>query len=152
MIWPEHCVVSTWGHQIAEPLRNAVAEWRKKTGLAARYVFKGENPYTDQFSVFEGLDASYPETAFNESFAARLAAFDQVTFAGEALSHCVQESILSYLRGRRNQQQNNQQQSNQQQNVRLLVDCTSPVGGFDRDRSLQLLRDAGVTFVTCVTI
>ena len=52
MVWPEHCVVSTWGHQIAAPLGEALAVWREKTGSAVRYVFKGENPYTDQFSIF----------------------------------------------------------------------------------------------------
>ncbi|MDR3231857.1 MAG: isochorismatase family protein [Synergistaceae bacterium] len=140
MVWPEHCVVSTWGHQIADPLRDAFADWRGKTGMPVRYVFKGENPWTDQFSVFEGLDDSYPETAFNERLFAQLAAFDQVTFAGEALSHCVQESILSYVRRRRNAKQH----------VRLLVDCTSPVGGSDRDRekSLELLRGNGVTLIS----
>jgi nicotinamidase-related amidase len=137
MIWPEHCVVSTWGHRIAAPLLEAFKDWRAKTGLAVRYIFKGETPYTDQFSAFEGLDDSYPETAFNEHFFARLAKFDSITFAGEALSHCVQESILSYMR-----------RKSANQSVYLLTDCTSPVGGFDKETSLARLREAGVTFVT----
>jgi nicotinamidase-related amidase len=136
MVWPEHCIVSTWGHEITAPLQNALRAWREATGLAVRYVFKGENPYTDQFSVFEGVDDSYPETSFNENFFARLAEFEQVTFAGEALSHCVQESILSYVRRLK--------KNGTQQTVGLLADCTSPVGGFDRDASLRLLREAGV--------
>ncbi|MDR3265927.1 MAG: isochorismatase family protein [Synergistaceae bacterium] len=139
MVWPEHCVVSTWGHQIADPLLGALADWREKTGLPVRYVFKGENPYTDQFSVFEGLDDSYPETAFNERLFAQLARFDQVTFAGEALSHCVRESILSCVR---------RLGKTKQPAVRLLVDCTSPVGGFDAKHSLDLLRETGVTFIS----
>ncbi|MDR1977735.1 MAG: hypothetical protein LBQ42_03265 [Synergistaceae bacterium] len=138
MVWPEHCVVSTWGHQIAEPLRDALQEWSATTGLAARYVFKGENPYTDQFSVFEGVDDSYPETSFNENFFARLLEFEQVTFAGEALSHCVQESILSYVR------KLDKTKGSPKQSVRLLVDCTSPVAGFDGSASCRLLHDAGV--------
>ncbi|MDR2137504.1 MAG: isochorismatase family protein [Synergistaceae bacterium] len=136
-VWPEHCIVSTWGHQVAEPLLRAFKIWREKTGLPVRYVFKGENPYTDQFSAFEGVDGLYPETAFNENVFARLAPFEQVTFAGEALSHCVGESILSYRR----------RLGKARQRVRLLADCTSPVGGFDRDASLRLLQDAGVELV-----
>ncbi|MDR1379430.1 MAG: hypothetical protein LBJ36_10330 [Synergistaceae bacterium] len=141
MIWPEHCVVSTWGHQVAEPLLKAFKGWRERTNFPIRYVFKGENPYTDQFSVFEGVNSAYPETAFNENFFARLASFEKVTFAGEALSHCVGESILSYRRRLA-------LQGKMEQRVRLLVDCASPVGGFDRDASLRLLQDAGVEFVT----
>jgi nicotinamidase-related amidase len=139
MVWPEHCIVSTWGHEIAAPLQGALQKWREATGLAARYVFKGENPYTDQFSVFEGVDDSYPETSFNENFFARLADSEQVTFAGEALSHCVQESILSYVRRLK--------KNGAKQTVRLLTDCTSPVGGFDGNASLQLLREAGVELI-----
>jgi nicotinamidase-related amidase len=150
-VWPEHCVVSTWGHQIASPLQDALGEWRKAAGLAVRYVFKGETPYTDQFSVFEGVDDSYPETSFNETLFERLSAFRQVTFAGEALSHCVQESILSYVRrlkkngaGQGAQNTQNTQSTQNAQKIRLLTDCTSPVGGFDRDASLRLLRESGI--------
>lgn len=132
MVWPEHCVVSTWGHQIADTLRGALRTWREKTGRAVRYVFKGENPYTDQFSIFEGVDSSYPETAFNEPLLSRLQAFETVTFAGEALSHCVLESVLSYMR------------RSGGQTVRLLADCASPVAGFDREAALAPLREAGV--------
>lgn len=141
MVWPEHCVVSTWGHQIAAPLQDALEEWRKASGLAVRYVFKGENPYTDQFSVFEGVDDSYPETSFNENFFARLSKFERVTFAGEALSHCVVESILSYVRRLAGTGEGAKQK------VRLLTDCTSPVKGFDGNASLRLLRDTGVELV-----
>jgi len=136
MVWPEHCVVSTWGHGIADTLRDALRQWREKTGAPARYVFKGENPYTDQFSIFEGVDDSYPETAFNENLFRQLAEFDSVTFAGEALTHCVQESILHYTR----------RLGAAEQTVRLLTDCASAVSGFSRDASLSLLAEAGVEF------
>lgn len=134
VIWPEHCVVSTWGHQISDVLREALATWRGAAGRAVRYIFKGENPYTDQFSVFEGLDSSYPETAFNEKLFAALADADSLTFAGEALSHCVAESVLSYM-GRLGEKE---------QRVLLLEDCTSPVAGFDCGKALDSLARKGV--------
>jgi len=135
MVWPEHCVVSTWGHQIAAPLQKALKAWQDASGVAVRYVFKGENPYTDQFSIFEGVDNSYPETAFNETLYSRLAEFDQVTFAGEALTHCVKESILSYAH----------RLGKSKQELRLLTDCTSPVSGFDASTALDTLRSVGVS-------
>lgn len=138
MVWPEHCVVSTWGHQISAPLQKALFAWQDTSNTAARYVFKGENPYTDQFSIFEGVDNTYPETAFNERLFAQLTKFDRITFAGEALTHCVKESILSYTR----------RLGNSKQELRLLADCTSPVGGFDASAALDSLRGAGVTPIT----
>jgi nicotinamidase-related amidase len=133
-VWPEHCVVSTWGHQIADGLRDSLRVWRERTGRAARYVFKGENPFTDQFSIFEGLDASWPETAFNEVLFARLADCESVTFTGEALSHCVEASILSFTR----------RLGDKRPLLRLLKDCSSPVSGFDPKASFDRIAASGV--------
>jgi nicotinamidase-related amidase len=144
-VWPEHCIVSTWGHQIADRLRDALSAWREMTGRAVRYIFKGENPYTDQFSIFEGLDDSWPETAFNEPLFARLSEFISVTFAGEALSHCVGASILSYTKRLTELGQIKGQR------LRLLEDCTSAVSGFDCQRSIDRLTAAGVTCVTATS-
>lgn len=137
MIWPEHCVVSTWGHMIQKGLMDALAVWRERTGRAVRYVFKGENPYTDQFSIFEGVDESWPDTAFNEPLFDRLVSCVSVTFAGEALSHCVEASISSFVRRR----------GDSGQEIRLLSDCTSPVAGFERSASMKRLTDLGVRCV-----
>lgn len=135
-VWPKHCVVSTWGHQVCDTLRAALTVWRIRTGKAVRFIFKGENPYTDQFSIFEGIDDFYPETAFNETLFCRLAGCDSVTFAGEALSHCVGESVLSYM-GR----------LDSGQKVTLLADCTSPVAGFSGEDMLGRLAAKGVRFL-----
>jgi nicotinamidase-related amidase len=155
-IWPEHCIVSTWGHQIADRLREALRAWREATGRAVRYVFKGENPYTDQFSIFEGLDSSWPETAFNEPLFEGLSDFDAVTFAGEALSHCVEASILSYTerlgdawqKGQEAQKEQKTYKTQKKQNLFLLADCSSPVAGFERQSSLDRISKAGVTCIT----
>lgn len=137
MIWPEHCVVSTWGHNICDPLCEALSVWRQRTGKAVRFVFKGESPYTDQFSIFEGLDNTYPETAFNEALFNRLFSYDSVTFAGEALSHCVGESLFSYIK----------KLADRKQHIVLMADCTSSVSGFDRGETLDRLAEKGVEFV-----
>lgn len=136
MIWPEHCVISTWGHNIPDVLREALSVWRKETGKAVRYIFKGENPYTDQFSIFEGLDDAYPETAFNSRLFDMLAESSSVTFAGEALTHCVGESVLSYM----------EKLAGKTQRVTLLTDCSSPVAGFSGEEMLARLAAKRVNF------
>jgi nicotinamidase-related amidase len=64
--------------------------------------------------------------------------FDSLVFAGEALSHCVGESMSSYMN----------KPGHAGQKVYLLSDCTSPVFGFDRMESLSRLESAGIEFVT----
>jgi nicotinamidase-related amidase len=139
MIWPEHCVVSTWGHSIASPLSEALASWRGLSGKPVRYIFKGENPYTEQFSIFEGLDDSWPETAFNRELYSRLAGASAVTFAGEALTHCVESSVVSYITRCGGIPDG--------QEVFILSDCSSPVTGFDRKASEKRLASLGAHFV-----
>ncbi|GHV27977.1 hypothetical protein FACS1894167_03920 [Synergistales bacterium] len=139
-IWPEHCIVSAWGHEIASPLKDALGCWRSR-GRAVRYVFKGENPFTEQFSIFEGLDDRWPECAFNETLFLRLAYRESVTFAGEALSHCVAASLESYMSRLR--------RAEKDQDVYLLADCSSPVSGFSRDECLGKIASLGVKIITC---
>ena len=140
MVWPEHCVVSTWGHAIAEPLVQALAVWRAATRKPVRYIFKGENPYTEQFSIFEGLDDEQPDTAFNRNLYDTLSAYDSVAFAGEALSHCVEASISSYV-GYGGDVVSRQKKF-------ILTDCSSPVTGFDRALCERKLSSLGVELVS----
>ena len=140
MVWPEHCVVSTWGHAIADPLIQALNVWRGATLKPVRYIFKGENPYTEQFSIFEGLDDGWPDTAFNKNLCDVLSAYNSVTFAGEALSHCVEASVSSYVR--------HGGDAVSRQKKFVLSDCSSPVSGFDRTECERSLSSIGVVFVS----
>lgn len=138
MVWPEHCVISTWGHQVYSPLLDSLLGWRMKTGQAVRFIFKGENPYTDQFSVFEGVDDSWGDMEFNKDLFRRFIAAKSITFTGEALSHCVEASITSYM------QRSNLYSKSRGQMTRLLTDCSSPVSGFSRAESEARISRLGV--------
>ena len=140
MVWPEHCVVATWGHAIAEPLVQALVSWRSVSHKPVRYIFKGENPYTEQFSIFEGLDEEWFDTAFNRNLCDALSKYRSVTFAGEALSHCVEASLSSYV--------SHGGDAVLRQKIFLLADCTSPVSGFDREIYESSLSRAGVEIIS----
>lgn len=137
MIWPEHCIVSTWGALICAPIMKAIDEWRDMTGRSVRYVFKGESPYHEEFSIFDGPDGACLSDRATEDMVARLTLCETVDFAGEALSHCVLESIKSYVKlvG---------QKMIEKHTVTLLTDCTSPVSGFDRFECERRVAELGV--------
>lgn len=139
MVWPEHCIVSTWGHQICDTIMHALDEWRDTTGRSVRYTFKGETPYAEQLSAFDGTDSSWQDERSSEEMVARLAMCETVTFAGEAISHCVQESVISYL------DQIRRAGGRAGQKVFVLTDCTSPVAGFDRSMSERKMAEHGAT-------
>ena len=58
MVWPVHCVIGTWGHNIhgAVPKPSASGNPGSARGVA---VLKGQNPLTEQYSA---VRAEVPET------------------------------------------------------------------------------------------
>jgi nicotinamidase/pyrazinamidase len=66
-IWPEHCLIGSNGHGIVDDVLNAMNEWSKNTGGIVEYVHKGQNPWTEMYSV---LCAEVPvggDTGFNRN-------------------------------------------------------------------------------------
>lgn len=125
VVWPVHCVVGTWGHNIHSGLAEAIAAWEMHTGRVCDKVQKGQHPLTEQYSAFraEVPRADDARTQLNHGLLQRLAAQDHTLLvAGEALSHCVAASVddmLAHLPPARLAQ------------TVLLSDCMSPVAGFE---------------------
>jgi nicotinamidase-related amidase len=125
VVWPVHCVLGTWGHNIHSKLSEAIAAWEMQTGKVAHKVLKGQHPLTEQYSAFraEVPRADDPRTALNQSLLQVLAAqTGPLLVAGEALSHCVAASVHDLM--------DHLPQSRLNQAV-LLTDCMSPVPGFE---------------------
>lgn len=136
MVWPVHCELGTWGHNVHATLRAAYNRWEEAGGTGVHKVIKGTHPWTEHYSAIraEVPDPAVPETLLNEHLLARLAAADQVLIAGEAGSHCVKattEHIVEALGPGR---------------LVLLQDCMSPVGGFEAQYQdfLQAMAARGV--------
>lgn len=148
IVWPVHCVLGTWGHNIAHPLAQAIAGWEWTSGNTCDKVLKGLNPMTEQYSAFRaevprGDDA---RTRINAELLARLAAGDGLlVVAGEALSHCVAASgqdMLAHFDARR------------LRNTVFVSDCMSPVAGFEAagEQFLQQLRARGVRTLSAAQV
>lgn len=50
-IWPDHCIIGTWGHCIPEVLTNALAEWEVKKRKGVFYQRKGEDCGFEAYSA-----------------------------------------------------------------------------------------------------
>ena len=140
MVWPVHCVLGAWGHNINERVAGSIANWEFASGHACDKVLKGSNTMTEQYSAFraEVPRADDPRTHNNATLMARLGAGAEVlVVAGEALSHCVAasgEDMLAQLDPAR------------LRNTILLTDCMSSIPGFEAvgDKFLQQARAQGV--------
>jgi nicotinamidase/pyrazinamidase len=136
MIWPEHCIVGTWGHNVHAHVADAVATWSRERQQDANYVFKGLNPLTEHFSAFESevADPADPDTQYNQKLHRALEPADVLLVAGEALSNCVASTARSLVARLR---------PAEIERIVLLTDCMSSVPGLESLGHASLTEMAG---------
>jgi len=124
MVWPVHCEIGTWGHNVHWDVRKAYNVWEARELGIVNKVTKGSNPWTEHYSAVmaEVPDVDDPSTQLNRGLIDILAEADQVFIAGEAGSHCVKATTEHIA--------DNFGAQNLGKLV-LLTDCISPVGGFE---------------------
>jgi nicotinamidase/pyrazinamidase len=121
MVWPVHCEIGSWGHNVHEDVRAAYNSWEDASLGVVTKIAKGSNPWTEHYSAVmaEVPDDADPDTQLNRHLIASLATADRIYIAGEAGSHCVKattEHIADQIDPSR---------------IVLITDCMSPVDGFD---------------------
>jgi nicotinamidase-related amidase len=135
MVWPVHCEIGSWGHGVHADVLAACDAWQLAHSKAVRNVFKGMNPWTENYSAIraEVPDPEDPQTATNTPLLLDLAQADRLIIAGEASSHCVRsttEHIVQMLPGL--------VPGWTAKRITLLTDCMSPVSGFESEHAAFL--------------
>ena len=94
-IWPEHCLMGTWGHGFQKDVIDAVNNWERTSGKWYQIITKGSNPFTEHFGAFRANipQPNDPSTQINQQLMLALQSLDTLYFAGEARSHCVANSL-----------------------------------------------------------
>lgn len=119
-LWPEHCVIGRDGYNYHPEVDAAITEWEAKLHWAINPVTKGSNWLTEHFG---GLAAEVElpwdsSTGLNTSFIQMLAQCDAIPITGQALSHCVRNTV---------QQVADNIGAAHVGKLVILRDCTSPV-------------------------
>jgi nicotinamidase-related amidase len=119
-IWPPHCLIGTWGHNVHSVLNDALQRWSDKEFAMVDYVTKGSNPWTEHYGALmaEVPDPNDPSTGLNTEFLKMLAEADVVAVAGEASSHCVLKTVTQIADNIGDEHV---------KKFHLLCDCMSPV-------------------------
>lgn len=125
VVWPEHCLIGHWGHNVHAAVAHSLDAWARKKLDVVDYVTKGSNPFTEHYSAVQAEvpDPSDPGTLLNRRLINTLSDADVVIVAGEALSHCVANTVRDIA--------NNFGEDNIKKLV-LLTDCCNSVGGFEQ--------------------
>ena len=124
-IWPPHCLIGTWGHSIVPAVAQALYDWEADGPNKVDFVAKGSNFFTEHYS---GVQADVPDdtdtsTKINTSLIDTLTQADEILITGEALSHCVANTIRDVAI---------QFGDDNVKKFTLLEDTSSNVGGFEK--------------------
>lgn len=124
VIWPPHCLIGTWGHAIVPSVAKALYEWEAEFNRI-NFVAKGSNLFTEHYSGVRAdvMDDSDPSTKLNTELIEVLTKADEILITGEALSHCVANTIRDIAA---------EFGVDQVQKFTLLEDTTSNVGTFEK--------------------
>lgn len=97
IVWPDHCIMETPGHQVVKILATALQGWEQRTGRQVRYLKKGMNDYTEHYSALKAEVVIDEETDINTELIKYMNEFDRIEFAGEASSHCVGNTLVHFI-------------------------------------------------------
>jgi len=123
-IWPYHCLIGTPGNNIYSSVMEQLMRWEDQFANVD-FVTKGSNPYTEHYSALkaEVPDPSDPSTLLNEDLIIAGQQCDIILLTGEALSHCVANTVRDLVKDFG---------TDQMEKVHLLIDTTSSVPGFEQ--------------------
>lgn len=95
MIWPDHCIIGFPGQNLAVGFREAIGNWEDKFFGVAQRVTKGSNIFTEHYSAVKAdvPDDDDIKTRLNTKLIDTLKKYDKILICGEALSHCVANTI-----------------------------------------------------------
>lgn len=141
MVWPNHCMIGTGEHIIEPTLYEAIFAHAIARKSEPKLKTKGAVQVTENYSIAEGEVecADEKDSGLDEDFMTDLKKYDVIYIAGEASSHCVLETIYSIIRYYKNDA------SDVLSRIRILVDCMSPVGGFE-DMAKQAIEALASTY------
>ena len=141
-IWPPHCIAGSFGADIYKPLYDAIEEYNKVNYNKVEYIFKDMNSFTEQYSILRAdVEIGENNSAKTIAYLSQLVDNNDVIFiSGEALSHCVANSILdiaTYV-------------SKDLSKFVLLMDTVSCVSGFEYlgDKFLDKAKGLGMKVST----
>jgi nicotinamidase-related amidase len=124
-VWPPHCLIGSAGHAVAPTLFDALLEWEERFAVVD-YVTKGSNVFTEHYSAVQAdvPDPTDVSTQINVDLIRTLEKADVVAIAGEALTHCLANTVTDIA--------NNFRDDAFVSKLVLLTDASSGIPGFEQ--------------------
>ena len=141
-IWPEHCLIGSWGHSLYPSICEALQDWERDNFAVVDYCVKGSNIHTEHYGgvAAEVEDPEDVSTMINDRLLDVLEEADQLVIAGEALSHCVASTVRQIVEFK----------PSIASKIYILEDCCSNVPTFESlgESFINDMKAEGVNFTT----
>lgn len=141
VIWPEHCLIGSWGAGVVPELFEQLKAWEDQVAMV-NYITKGSNPYTEHYSgvCADVPDPKDPTTHINKDWIDILQNADIIAIAGEASSHCIANTVRDIC--------TNFTDPKYAQKMVILEDAMSAVPSFEKlaDDFFNDMKAKGVQF------
>lgn len=97
-IWPEHCIIGTWGHALPENLLQTLHEWAlNKHTYQPCLVFipKGQRSYKEEYSAWDALITVYEDLSFfdDDDSIHPFDGYNKIWISGVAKDVCVANTV-----------------------------------------------------------
>ena len=151
IVWPPHCLIGSPGHCVHPAVWAAFNEWEVATHGFVDYVTKGSNFLKEHYSAVKAdvpecldpnVDVPDPSVQLNTRLIETLEEADVIGLTGEALSHCVANTVRDIADGFGNQ--------DYIRKLVLILDTTSSVPSFEQysDEFIQEMTGRGMQTTT----
>lgn len=138
IVWPEHCIQGTWGHNVFEELQEELKKWTHKTNKNVTYFYKGTNIRTEHYSAMKAEVVLDEDTDLNHKLLSKLKSSSTLYVCGEALSHCVSSTVKDIIENTENDFHNK---------IVMLENASSSVSGFEKEgqKFIDFIKTKGVS-------
>lgn len=127
IIWPYHCILGTFGHNIEPNLENMLSYFSLVTKNCVEKITKGSNPQSEMYGIFKEEYADINEK-INPLLAKSYGKYENIIIAGEAKSHCVLESVKQMCEL--------YEYDTFTSNIYILEDCMSSIPGYEEKTTM----------------
>lgn len=143
IIWNPHCLIGSEGHAVVPELRQAIREGYENYLKPVDWVTKGSFFFAEHYSAVQAevQDPNDPSTQLNTRFIQALQQSDDILISGEALSHCVANTVRDIAANFG---------PDQVKKFVLLTDASSPVGDLPGSTMFRDMADKFVQELTAM--
>ena len=131
VVWPYHCIQGTTGCALENQFSNMIYFHSVAKKTVVQRLVKGQDPLSEMYGI---IKPEYDTRNYvNLDFLNKMDNYDKIIVGGEAMSHCVLESVKQMLEHYKNNLEVTKK-------VYILEDCMSCIPGFE-DATAQAFED-----------